>query len=98
MRRTRTAAGSTCCPVEHPYGNFQKPVRPAAGEIAAKHCIAGLVDHRMHIDRSAEPGVPGIKNLAPVGNVGVLTFNCTTAAARIYRLTGKPRIRLTSTA
>ena len=77
MRRTRTAAGSTCCPVKHPYGNFQKPVRPAAGEIAPKHCIAGLVDHRMDIDRSAEPGMPWVKKLAPVGNVGVLAFSCT---------------------
>lgn len=32
------------------YGSFQKPVRPAAGEIAPKHCIAGPVDHRVDMD------------------------------------------------
>ena len=85
MRRTRTAAGSTCCSVKHPNGNFQKPVRPAAGEIAPKHCIAGLVDHRMDIDRSAEPGMPRIKNLALVSNVGVLAFSCTMPSGRIRR-------------
>jgi hypothetical protein len=91
MRRTRTAAGSTCCPVKHPYGNFQKPVRAAAGEIAPKHCIAGLVDHRMDIDRSAEPGMPWIKNLAPVGNVGVLAFSCTTENAHTPLLAANPQ-------
>ena len=85
MRRTRKAAGSTCCPVKHPYGGFQKPLRPATGEIAPKHCIAGLADHRLEIDRSAEPGRPWIKNLAPVGNLHVLAFICTTRADPILQ-------------
>jgi hypothetical protein len=77
MCRNGTAAGSTCCPIKHPNGNFQKTVRSEPGEIAPKHGIAGFVDRRMDIDQPAEPGMPWIKNLAPVGNVGVLASSCT---------------------
>uniref|UniRef100_UPI002601DCDB hypothetical protein n=1 Tax=uncultured Ruegeria sp. TaxID=259304 RepID=UPI002601DCDB len=78
MRRIDPTAGSTYSPVEHPYRNFQKPVRPAAGEIAPKHGFAGFIYHLMDINRPAKPRMPSVKNLAPVGNVGVLTFSCTT--------------------
>lgn len=82
MRHIDPTAGNTCSPVKHPYRDFQTPVRPAAGEIAPKHRIAGLVDHVVDKNRLARPRVPWIKHLAPVGNVGVLAFSCTTLSDR----------------
>jgi len=81
MCRIDPATGGTCGPVKHPYGDFQRPVRPTASEIASKHRLTGLVDHLMGINRSAKPRVPSIKNLTPVDNVGVLAFSCTTLSA-----------------
>jgi hypothetical protein len=89
MCRIDLAAGGTCGPIKHPYGDFQRPARQAASAIASKHCIAGLVDQLMDITRSAKPRVPSIKNLAPVDNVGVLAFRCTTAEGLTCRLTAK---------
>jgi hypothetical protein len=78
MRHIDPTAGHTCGPVKHPCRDFQKPVRPAAGKTAPKHRIAGLVDRLMDMNKSTKPGMPSIKNLAALSNVGVLTFSCTT--------------------
>jgi hypothetical protein len=74
MRRIDTTAGGACGPIKHPNGNFQKSVRPAPREIAPKHSHTGLVDPLMDMNRSTEPRMPSIKNLAKFGNVGVLAF------------------------
>ena len=97
MCRIDTATAGTCGPVKHPDRDFQRPVRPTAREIASKHRHTRFVDHLMDINRSAKPRVPSIKNLAPIDNVGVLAFSCTTAVGPTHRLTGKPPIRPTST-
>lgn len=76
MRYIDPSAGNTCDPVKHPYGDVQKSVHPAPGEIAPKNCIAGLVDHLKNMNQSTKLRMPSIKNLAPVGNVGVLAFSC----------------------
>jgi len=81
MCRIDTATAGTCNPVKHPERDFQRPVRPTACEIASKYRHTRFVDHLMDINRSAKPRVPAIKNLAPVVNVGVLTFSCTTINA-----------------
>jgi ribosomal protein L32 len=47
----------------------------------------------MDKNRSAEPGMPWIKNLAPVGNVGVLAFTCTTPSGPIPRLISERRAK-----
>jgi hypothetical protein len=78
--------GATSDPIKHPYGDFQKPVRPAASKIAPKHCITGLIDLVMDIDRLAKPRMPSIKNLPAFDNVGVLACCCTTTSARILPL------------
>jgi hypothetical protein len=82
MRHIDPTASHTCGPVKHPCRDFQKPVRPAAGKIAPKHRIAGLVDRLMDMNKSTKPGMPSIKNLAALSNVGVLTFSCTTQDGR----------------
>jgi hypothetical protein len=46
------------------------------------NCIAGLVDHLETMNRSTKPRMPPIKNLAPLANVGVLAFSCTTSSSR----------------
>jgi len=86
MRRINTTADGTRGPIKHPNGDFQKPVRPAARETAPKHGHTDLVDHPMNINRPTEPRMPSIKNLAPVGNVGVLAFSCTTTNAHTQPL------------
>ena len=93
MRHIDPTAGNTCSPVKHPNRDFQKSVRPAAGEIAPKHRIAGLVDQVVDKNRLARPRVPWIKHLAPVGNMGVLAFSCTTPNALILPLSTKRRRR-----
>jgi len=60
----------------------QRPVRPTASEIASKHRNTRFVGQLMHINRSAKPRVPSIKNLEPIDNVGVLAFSCTTLSDR----------------
>ena len=87
MRHIDPTAGHTCGPVKHPCRDFQKPVRPAAGKIAPQHRIAGLVDRLMDMNKSTKPGMPSIKNLAALSNVGVLTFSCTTSTDRTARTT-----------
>ena len=83
MCRIDIATSGTCDPVKHPERDFQRPVRPTASEIASKYRHTRFVDHLMDINRSAKPRMPAIKNLAPVVNVGVLAFNCTTPSAHI---------------
>ncbi len=97
MCRIDTATAGTCNPVKHPERDFRRPVRPTACEIASKYRHTRFVDHLMDINRSAKPRVPAIKNLAPVVNVGVLTFSCTTPVVRIHRLTAEHPIRPIST-
>lgn len=91
MRCIDLTAYDTRSPVKHPNRDFQKPVRRAPGEIAPKRGFAGLIDHLMDINRPAKPRVPSIKNLAQVGNVGVLAFSCTTANAPTPRLAENPQ-------
>ena len=56
---------------KNPDREFQRPVRPTAIEVAAKHRHAGFVDHLININQLAKPRVQSIKNLAPIDNVGV---------------------------
>lgn len=91
MRHIDPTKGHTCDPVKHSCWDFQEPVRPAAGKMAAKHRIAGCVDRLMDVNRSTKPGVPSIKNLAALGNVGVLAFSCITPSGPIAPLRAERR-------
>ena len=97
MCRIRPATGATNDPIKHPYGDFRKSVRPAASKIAPKHGITGLIDLLMDINRLAKPGVPSIKNVAALDNVGVLACSCTPSSALTPLSTSDPLTMLSST-
>jgi hypothetical protein len=83
--------------IEHPGRNLQPTIRSTARKAAAQRLPASLLDHLVNMNATSTPRMPRIEKFAFLGPVGVLPPCSTTAAARIHRLTGKPRIRPTST-
>src|SRR5690606_20236773 len=53
-------------PSQHSSGGFQRPIRPATSQIAAKHYMAGLFDRLMDADRAPEPRMPWVSLKEPI--------------------------------
>ena len=79
--------------IEHPGRNLQPSIRCRTREAAAEYRSASLRDHLIDVDVVPRPWVPGIKNLAHLGSVGVLASSSTMGFARMLRLVIGPRHR-----
>jgi hypothetical protein len=80
--RTGARAGG---PIEHPLGQFERPARLVVLEPATEHGQSTSPDSLDDDHPSAEPGMPGVMDLAGLGTVGLLSRGCTTGSGVIRR-------------
>ena len=67
-------------PIEHPLGQFERPARLVVLEPATEHGEITSPDPLDDDHPSAEPGMPGVMDLAGLGTVGLLSRGCTGVA------------------
>lgn len=67
--------------IEHPYRDLQKAAALLTRPAASKNRAVRFLQNVVNAHRLANPGVPCIRNrplVCCLGNVGVLSFGCTT--------------------
>ncbi|CVI25205.1 hypothetical protein AGR4A_pAt30020 [Agrobacterium tumefaciens str. B6] len=96
VRDRRAAPTTTHRSVEHPRRDFKKSIRGSTRKAAAEN-MRPFGQGLMNVNELPRPRMPRIQKLANLGPAGVLSSRCTILDVPIHLLTGRRRIRLTST-
>ena len=72
-------------PIEHPLGQFERPAQLVVLEPAMEHGEMTSPDPLDDDHPTAEPGMPGVMDLAGLGTVGLLSRDCTIESGAIRR-------------